>query len=197
MPGPESIPERSEVSCDDVLSRPFGDIQEEFEIMKAEELTAQEFSDMAEMAQISEGIVFRDPGLKLGIHGDATFFVLVGLVRDLDVPFRGEGDSMPSESRREHAIEHVDSSKNPLDEVLGSSEPHKIVRFLCREGWSDHVEDADKILFRLSDAQPPESDSWSIQTAEELSGLLPQVFIDHSLDDGEKRLRMESTLLAA
>gem|GEM_PF-5963067 len=117
------------MSGEDSLAGLAGEIEEEFEIVEGEELSSEDLTGLEEVTEVSEGVGARNHGRELRSRVDPLFFGGVFFIGDFDITSGRVGNSMSSETGWEDTVEHINPSIDSLDEVLGSSESHEIVRF--------------------------------------------------------------------
>ena len=97
---------------------------------------------------------------------------------------------------REDAVKHIDSASNPLDDIFRCTNSHEIVWFVLWESRFENIEDAVHIRLPFSDREPTNSDTWGIERCYICRRFSSQIFINNTLNDSEKVLRIESCLLA-
>ena len=61
-------------------------------------------------------------------------------IAHVDVSGQSHGGVMPGQTRWKHAIEYIDSSLDPLDQIKGRSYAHQVARFIF---WKDSIHDID------------------------------------------------------
>lgn len=119
--------------------------------MERQKLPSEAFVCLQKVSEVSERVRSRNVRGELGSRWDTAFFHGKPIRGDLEVPVGRIRYGMPSESRGEHAVEHIDTAIYSLYEVFGSSNAHEIVRLAFRKLRSDNVENAEHVFLRFPD----------------------------------------------
>ena len=59
--------------------------------------------------------------------------VFVFLIAHFQIPEGGEYLTMSTDTSREDTVHHIDTTSDPLDEILWSPDSHEIVRLIRRQ----------------------------------------------------------------
>lgn len=139
--------------------------------MERDQLSCKHLAYFEEVTEISKRICSGNHGRIERACIDPFFLESVFFIGHLDVSAGCIRDPMSPKACWKHAIEHIDSAIDTLYEILGSSEPHKIVWLGRWQVRSDSVKDADHILLRLTDRESPNSHSWGWEISYEFHGF--------------------------
>ena len=71
-------------------------------------------------------------GVAAAVRGQWSKILGIFSIRKFDVSLGRERFAVPSQSRRQHTIEHIKSLFNGMSDVFRSSDAHQISRFIGR-----------------------------------------------------------------
>ncbi len=109
-------------------------------------------------------------------------------VHQVHAPAEGLGGAVARQAGGQHAIEHIHSTADALDEIVGGADPHQVAGFVFRKRGSHHFNRSEHFIFRLADRKPTNGVPRKTECTDISSGLLAQVFEDTTLDDAKERL---------
>ena len=106
--------------------------------------------------------------------------------------------SVPGASGRHHAVKHVDSVEDPVDEILGCSDAHQVARAVFREERGGRGKVFQHQPLGFPDAEPSDRVTVKTDCRQLLRAPPAEIGIDAALDDPEEGLRpILPALLAA
>ena len=124
----------------------------------------------------------------MSVRIDWREIVLPFLVTHIDSTEAGEELAVASVTGRHDAVEHIDASFDPFQQIDRGTYAHQVTRLIFRQ---DLVYDLDHLIHligRLANGQSPDSVSIGAFSGHVLRRPLPQVRIDASLYDREETL---------
>ena len=95
---------------------------------------------------------------------------------------------MTGNPRRQHAVEHIDTTRDHLDELIRLTEPHRITWFISRQVRRRIVDRAHHLFLRLADADATDRITIELHLHQPLCALLTQVGERAALHDREQQL---------
>src|SRR5712691_3361812 len=116
--------------------------------------------------------------------------VAVAGVADLDVAVAGEEPAVAGVSRGKDAVEHVDSGRDRLDDVLGRAYAHEIARLVRGEPRRGVGPDPEHFSLGLAYRKPADRITVESDAREPREGFVAQVFDHPALDDAEQGVRV-------
>src|SRR5262249_58757199 len=82
-----------------------------------------------------------------------TCIVCVARVGEVDRAAPREGHAVTSVARRQNAIEHVNTARHRLDEIMRRADTHQITRALIGKHWRRFGDDPEHHLLRFADGK--------------------------------------------
>jgi len=107
----------------------------------------------------------------------------VALVSQTKGTVRCESQRVASIASRHHAIEHVDSPRDPLEQIDRAANPHQVPRLVRGEGRGRDIQDAIHFFRRLADAQAADGVAIKTDLDQLLGALASQIGIEPPLDN--------------
>src|SRR6266704_2480430 len=116
--------------------------------------------------------------------------VAIAGVADLDVAAAGEEPAIAGVARRQHAVEHVDSGRDRLDDILGRADAHEIARLVGGEPRRGVGEDPALVALGLAHREPADRVAVETDARQTREGFVAQALDHAALDDAEEGVRV-------
>src|SRR5438128_4740765 len=111
--------------------------------------------------------------------------VAIAGVADFDVAAAGEEPAVAGVARRQHAVEHVDSGRDRLDDVLGRADAHEIARLVLGKPRRGVGEDPALVALGLAHREPADRVALETDARQTRKGVLTHALDDYALGDAE------------
>ena len=137
------------------------------------------------MMQISARVVAR--GGTLARLVERLRIIGVPRISQVDLPKLRVGQRMTAGARRQHAVEHINSTLDREQQVVGLADAHEIARFVggkLGDGRLDHLQHH---VLRLTDRESADRVTGKSDFYERARRLLPQLRQDPALHNAEQR----------
>ncbi len=112
--------------------------------------------------------------------------VAVAGIADLDVAVAGEEPAVAGVPRGQHAVEHVDSGRDGLDDILGCTHAHEIARLVHGKPRRGVRHDPAHFALGLPYREPSDRVAVESDAREPREGFVAQGFEHSTLDDAEQ-----------
>ncbi len=145
----------------------------------------QHFVAAVQVAQVGAGETV-GAGVAVAAFLDRPQVALVGRVADANGPVGGEKVAVAGVAGGHAAVEHVDSARHRLHQVLGPADAHQVARPVHRQLRSRVLEHCIALVFRLTHGQPADGVPVKIDVDQRRGRAAAQVVVDAALDDAEQ-----------
>ena len=128
---PEILAELAERAVEDGLAHIPHELQQEVQVVDADQAVCQEFFGLEEMADIGARIVAARITL-------TTFFNGMEIVGILGVAHgqaarMGHGHAVAGNARREDAVKHIDAAGDAFEQAVRRADAHEVTGFILRQ----------------------------------------------------------------
>jgi len=148
---PESLSPCRELSLLYSYSSGLGYEEEILDIVEREEESTSCLSYIHEVTEISERVPARYCSLVFWKHWDFILTELVFLASDLDISITRKCLTMSTNTCRKDTIEHIDTTSNPLNEILWRPNSHEVSWFFLGEYRCKDIKYSVHIFFGFTD----------------------------------------------
>lgn len=99
--------------------------------MIANEPETEDFTNIEQVAQVGSGVVFACRTAALRIQG--TFILFVDSISYCHLSLAGHGRSVSSHTSGKHAVKHVYTHLNAVQDNVGAAHSHEVARLVLGE----------------------------------------------------------------
>ena len=118
-------------------------------------------------------------------------------VAQVDRPEARKDAPVAAIARRHHAVEHVDTARDRLEQVVGGADAHQIARLVARQRRRDRLDHRQHHLLRLANREAANRVTGKANVNERARVFEPQSGIIAALHDAEQRPPPRRTLEGA
>src|SRR5258705_10646374 len=100
-------------------------------------------------------------------------------------PFAGEGGAVPRHSGWQHAVEHINASRDEFHHLCWGAEAHGVPRFIRRQEGFGEFDSLHHFVFRLADTDATNGVTIKIHLHEGPGALLAHISVVSALNNSE------------